>query len=287
MKILPTDIDRRDWATLGRDRFQHDYMLPLRPVVITGGFDHWAARSKWTPEFFSRQHGSQAVIVDGKRWRLGDLIAEIQSSTPERPAPYLRNQMLARWPSELLADVSPMPECTRPNWLESHAIPSLQPLTFSELYIGGAGAKFPVLHYDYLHTHAFLMQLYGEKEYFALAPDQASFLYPQDGRAANKSSVDDLEKPDLKHFPLFDEAKAIRFKLFPGETLFVPAGWWHTARILSTSITVSVNGANKANWAAFRKDLVNERKQASRWRAELLQPYLLALGALFALQDFF
>jgi histone arginine demethylase JMJD6 len=284
MKFTGTDIDRREWTSLGRDSFQREYMLPLRPVVIAGGFNHWAARGKWTPEFFSQQHGSRAVLIDGQRWRLGDLIDEIQSSTPEKPAPYLRNELLTQWPAELLADVSPMPECTRPNWLESRAIPSRHPLTYVELYIGGAGARFPVLHYDNLHTHAFLMQLYGEKQYLALAPDQASFLYPQDGEAANKSSVDDLENPDLKRFPLFDQAQAVRFTLGPGETLFVPAGWWHTARILSTSITVSVNGANKANWSAFRKDLANEHK-AHRWRARLLPLYLVALGVLFSLLD--
>jgi histone arginine demethylase JMJD6 len=284
MKFTGTDIDRREWASLGRAPFQREYMLPLRPVVIAGGFNHWAARGKWTPEFFSRQHGSRAVLVDGRRWRLGDLIDEIQSSTPEKPAPYLRNELLTQWPAELLADISPMPDCTRPNWLESRAIPSRHPMTFVELYIGGAGARFPVLHYDNLHTHAFLMQLYGEKEYLALAPDQASFLYPQDGEAANKSSVDDLENPDLQRFPLFSQAKAVRFKLGPGETLFVPAGWWHTARILSTSITVSVNGANKANWSAFRKDFADEHK-ARRWRAQLLSLYLIALGGLFSLLD--
>ena len=285
MKFMATDIDRRDWATLGRDGFQREYLTPLRPVVITGGIDSWGARDKWTPAFFSRQHGSRVVIVDGQRWRLADLIDAIQSSSPQRPAPYLRNELLARWPAELLADISPMPECTRPNWLESRAIPAWQPMTFVELYIGGAGAKFPVLHYDNLHTHAFLMQLYGEKEYLALAPDQASFLYPQDGQAENRSGVDDIENPDLNRFPRVDQARGIRFKLGPGETLFVPAGWWHTARILSTSITVSINGANRANWSAFRKDFIAERKRASRWRGHVLQPYLLALGALFSLQD--
>jgi len=283
MKIISTDIDRHEWAALGRDRFQREYVLPLRPVVVTGAINHWGARGKWTPNFFRQEHGTHVVDVDDRHWRLSDLIDEIETSTPEKPAPYMHNQLLAKWPAELLVDVSPMPECTRPNWLESSAIPSLQPLTFIELYIGGAGARFPVLHYDNLHTHAFLMQLYGEKEYLALAPDQASLLYPQAGRAANKSSVDSLEKPDLKRFPLFDQAKGVRFKLNPGETLFVPAGWWHTARILSTSITVSINAVNKANWSAFRRDFID--KESSGWRARLLQPYLMALGAFFYLKD--
>ena len=116
----------------------------------------------------------------------------------------------------------------------------------------------------------------------ALAPDQAAYLYPQP-EAPNKSSVDDLENPDLQRYPLFDQARALRFKLRPGETLFVPAGWWHTARILCTSITVSVNAANRANWRAFCKDYVVHRVGASRWRAEVLNPYMGMLGTIFTL----
>ena len=283
MQFVQTDIDRREWSALGRDQFQREYALPLRPVVVTGGIDHWPAREKWTPDFFAQQHGSRVVVVDGQRWRLDDLIDQIRTSTPQRPAPYLRNQLLSKWAPELLADVLPMPECTRPNRLESRALLAGRDLTFVELSIGGAGASFPVLHYDNLHTHAFLMQLYGEKEYLALAPDQAEFLYPQEGIASNKSSVNDLEEPDLARFPLFDKAKGISFRLRPGETLFVPAGWWHTARILSTSITVSINGVGRANWPAFRKDLIVDMAESSAWRAELLKPYLLALGAMFDL----
>ena len=98
------------------------------------------------------------------------------------------------------------------------------------------------------------MQLYGDKEYIVLSPDQTRFLYPADGRAANKSRITDLLHPDLEAFPLFDQAEGVRFQLHPGETLFVPSGWWHTARILGPSVTVSINGLNRANSAAFRRD---------------------------------
>ena len=61
-------------------------------------------------------------------------------------------------------------------------------------------------------------------------------------------------EPDPVEFPLFDRAQGVRFELHPGETLFVPAGWWHTARILNPSVTVSINGLNRANGEAFRND---------------------------------
>ena len=101
---------------------------------------------------------------------LGDLIDRVEASTDDNPAPYLRNQALAEWPPELSADVFPMPECTQPNWLESRFFPSGESMSSVEVYIGGQGAQFPVLHYDGLHTHAFLMQLYGDKEYIVVQP---------------------------------------------------------------------------------------------------------------------
>ena len=70
-----------------------------------------------------------------------------------------------------------MPECTRPNWLEARRFPSRKPLTYVEAYIEFPGARFPVLHYDGLHTHAFLMQIEGVKEYIALPPELEPFVY--------------------------------------------------------------------------------------------------------------
>ena len=249
---LADRIDRR--AGLSRTQFAHEYLSPPRPVIVTDGIAHWRAAGRWTPQFFKDEHGGLRVAVDGEEMALRDLIDRIEVSTDDDPAPYLRNQPLAAWPPELAADVSPMPECTQPNWLESRLFPGRRPASSPEVYIGGRGASFPILHYDGLHTHAFLMQLHGEKEYIVFSPEQTAFMYPHDGIEMNKSRIDDVLTPDLAAFPLFEQAEGVRFRLHPGETLFVPAGWWHTARILSPSVTVSVNAVNRANSSAFRND---------------------------------
>jgi hypothetical protein len=128
-------------------------------------------------------------------------------SSSDSPAPYLRNQLVSEWPPELRADVSPMPQCTQPNWLESRFFPSRHPLSSVEVYIGGRGAQFPVLHYDGCHTHAFLMQLHGDKEYIVFSPEQTAFMYPRGGLEMNKSRIDDVLAPDLAAFPLFEQAE--------------------------------------------------------------------------------
>ena len=189
---------------------------------MTDAISHWRALGRWSPQFFKEEYGGLEVEVDGEAMALGDLIDRVEASTDDNPAPYLRNQALAEWPPELSADVSPMPDCTQPNWLESRVFPKGEQLASVEVYIGGQGAQFPVLHYDGLHTHAFLMQLYGDKEYIVFSPEQTRFMYAQDGILANKSRIDDLLHPDLAEFPLFDQAEGLRFPLHPGETLFVP-----------------------------------------------------------------
>ena len=257
MKFLAQDIDRRDWADLGAEGFKREYGAALRPVVVSGAIDHWGASGKWTPDFFRQNYGKRIVKIDGREWPLGELIDRIEASTPQQPAPYLRNELIDRWPAALRADIAPMPECTHPNWLESRAFPSRHPPTYVELYIGGRGAKFPVLHYDNLHTHAFLMQLYGEKEYLALAPDQAKFVYPRTGEESNKSGIDDLEHPDAARFPLFDQAERDPLQAFSGRDL-VRAGGLVAYRAHPDDVD-------------HRFDQRRERAELARVRARLLR----------------
>jgi histone arginine demethylase JMJD6 len=272
------DIDRHEWSKLGSARYAREYVNQLKPVILTGALDHWAARKKWTLEFFKEQCSSLPLEIDGRQLSMAQLIDEVVASSPEAPAPYLRNHLVSKLPPALQADISPMPTCTQPNWLDHPLIKARAQLTFTELYIGGKGAKFPVLHYDGLHTHAFLMQIQGVKEYIGFAPDQTQFMYNRKEPQSNISEINDVENWDATRFPQFRNATGIRFELFPGETLFMPSGWWHTARILSPSITVSINGANSANWSDFRRDYTSQYTTGRKSPPWLVNAYLLLVG---------
>ena len=268
-------VDRRGGLT--QREFAAEYLRALKPVILTDAFDHWRARERWTPAFFRERFGSRHVTVDGVEYRMSELLDLIQCSSAAKPAPYLRNVVIEQWAPELLPDIQPLPQQTQPNWFDSRFFPERPSMTSLELYIGGAGAKFPTLHFDNLHTHAFLMQLFGTKEYVFYSPDQSAWLYPKQGIEANKSSVADIEHPDLTRFPLFERAVAARCLLHAGETLFVPAGWWHTARILEPSITVSANTMNASNWKAFIGDY-DPASSRQRKHNALMSAYLRVFG---------
>src|ERR1700719_4316887 len=253
MKVM--DIDRR--YHLSYEDFAREYLFPGKPVIISGAVAGWQAFDKWTPDYFKTNFGGMNLSIDGKNYTMADFIDRINSSTPQNPAPYLRNAVIDQFLPELLPDIDPLPRYFFPNWLAgrfSHPLRSRLHNGSPELYIGGSGAKFPFLHFDSYHTHAFLAQVYGIKEYTTFSADQTPFIYVSP-RQYNASEIPDLENPDFEEFPLFANAVPMRFQLHPGEILFIPGGLWHTAKMLTPSISISVNRANKSNWSQLTRDI--------------------------------
>ena len=65
------------------------------------------------------------------------------------------------------------------------------------------------MHYDYIHTHTVLCQIYGRKQFTLFAPEDTPYLYA----TANQSAVKNPDDVDLERFPLFlsgDAATSLR-----------------------------------------------------------------------------
>ena len=286
------EIDRRD--NLSYEEFAEKYLYANKPVIVTDMIRQWKALSRWTPEFFQREFGEMQFVINdveygqdafnvsgGIEFTMSKFIDRVLESTEENPAPYFRNKILYDLFPTLKQDIEPLPEYFRPNWLGDrylveHVGKVLNRGAAIELYIGGKGGKFPVLHYDGAGTHAFLMQIYGRKQYIVYPPEQEAFLYPSP-RKINHSLINSVEKPDLAKFPLFAKAVPTTFFLDPGELLFVPCHWWHTAKILTPSITVSINVLNQSNWHELVEYVAKQRRNPFVSLASHL--YLTGAGA--------
>lgn len=91
----------------------------------------------------------------------------------------------------------------------------------------------------------FLHQVYGTKELLLYPSSQVHLLYPSTkySQGALNSPVKPFDplpaEGEEDPFPLFRQAVALRIVLEPGEMLWIPAGWWHTVRSLSLSISVT------------------------------------------------
>jgi histone arginine demethylase JMJD6 len=274
--LTAVQIDRRH--KLAYADFERDYLRPNKPVVISGALEGWSALSKWSPEFFKREFGALPVTVGGRPLNMAEFIDLVQASNPARPSPYLKDAVVREMSVDLVKDIEPFVTYSFPNWLRGRylfsGIGKLLNMAEVELFMGGEGTRLGELHYDYVHTHTVLCQVFGRKEFTLFAPEDTPWLYVDE----NQSAIRNVDDVDLECYPLFARAHPIRFVQEPGEVVFLPSGWWHTTRLLTASIAVGVNFANTSNWPALTQDLCASIPAKRRLRQALVRAYLKAVA---------
>jgi histone arginine demethylase JMJD6 len=272
--VGPVTVDRR--SNLSYEEFKKEYLLPRKPVIITDATAGWAA-SSWTPDFFRKRYPNKVLVTDQGEMRMEDFIDAITTNS-DTPGPFLREQPLKDVFPDLVDHVLPTPSYVTPNWLGGNYLVGsvtrrLNRESFIEVNFCGRRI-FPYLHIDDLGVHAFITQHYGEKEVIVYPPDQEPFLYRKPG--SRFSEIIDVDHPDLEKYPLFANASASRVVVKPGETAFMPSGWWHTTRVPGTSLSTVISVSNSSNWS----DLVNYLQENS-YRPRLYSvfaAYLRSIG---------
>ena len=259
--------------------FAKDHMYANYPVVFGDATAAWPALHKFTPEFFKQRYGDRKVKVRGEWFKLGDYMDLMLTSTEENPAPYPCKLQIATDYPELLPDVSPRYSFALPDRTHSKMLPGgfLGGADTLEIFFGSPGGQFPYMHYDYMSLHAFINQLYGNKEFTVIPPSQTKYVYP-DPDNQWKSLVNDHRNPDLDKFPLFKNATPISFVVGPGETMFIPCGWWHTARSLTPTISVAFDLLNSSNWNQFINEVGIMMNRQRPVKAKFAKAYLGVLG---------
>jgi hypothetical protein len=270
-------VDRR--ANLSHAEFVREYRTPNRPVILTDATNHWPALGTFTPEFFRAKHGHRRVKIGDHTYTLGEFIDLLSASTADKPAPYPCKLDLRGEYADLVPDVSPrydlsFPDRTHSRLLARRFIGGLDDL---EIFVGGPGGEFPYLHYDYLGLYAYINMVYGEKEFIIFPPDQAPHLYI-DEQSSWRSRVANVFQPDFDRYPDLANAASVVEVLGPGETLFIPCGWWHSARSKTVSISVAFDQLCASNWSFFTRECLDFRRAAGL-KAALIRGYLGVVGA--------
>lgn len=260
------------------------YRHPRRPVVLTDALRDWRALGLFTPEYFLREHAGRMVKVRGRDQRLGDVLRQQLDSDARHPGPYPATLGDC---ADLVASISPRFAASLP---ARHTHPLVPKALFdwvnhAEVFFGGPGGEFPRLHYDYLHMHAWIAQVYGSKEFTLYEPGQEALLYVDPAKPW-LSLAEHAPVADPGRSPLLAEARHHTVVLHAGDALFMPCGTWHTARCLDMGITVAFDQLESSNWPDFVRDAcAAERRVGHRWRARWLGTYLRALGPLLSLAE--
>lgn len=205
----------------GAEEFYDRYFSASRPVVFSDGCEHLAAR-QWSFADLRRRVGSAVVEVglpNPTSMRFAEAI-DTMLRPDASPSFYIQshNRALAGPLRELTADLAPLPD-----FLDRDAARAS-----ANLWMGPARTLSP-LHHD--TTHVYFCQLAGRKRYELIAPWEIEALC-----APIRETCDSTYDPDAD-----GQAQVHRVELEPGESLFIPVGWWHRVLALEPSISVSLS----------------------------------------------
>lgn len=270
------------------DEFSKDHSFANYPVVIGDACKDWKAKEKFTLEFFKSNYGDKEVIVEGQKFMLKDYITLMETATNENPAPYPCKLQIDNDYPELIPDVSPRFKYSMPDWTNSKLIPKkfIGGANTLEIFFGSPGGQFPYVHYDYLCLHAFITQLHGVKEFTVIPPNQTPYIYQKKDNLW-VSEIPNIKNIDFEKYPLSRNLTPITFTIFPGETLFIPCGWWHTAQSLTSTVSIAQDCLNTSNFFQFKKEVFLNLSQRKSIKAYLGKIYLTMIIALIEILDRF
>ncbi|THA23579.1 hypothetical protein E4198_01455 [Streptomyces sp. RKND-216] len=253
--------------SLDAEVFLSDHLGPGRPVVVRGALDGWRKPPPWPLEELARRFGEHEVTLFDTLFALEEVatfaeyVEEHTGAAVEGVPPYLRwftrqseeQMMEADAAFTELAD-----EWTMPSWLPrtDYVFPptagpvdaSRDPFPARGLFVCGRGGRTR-LHVDPWASDACLCQVTGRKRFVMYAPDQGALLSDGDG-------VVDPDAPDEKRFPRWKDAvPTLDEVLAPGDAIFIPAGWYHTAVALDDSVSLTWNFAHRTHEDRFAAHL--------------------------------
>jgi hypothetical protein len=251
LSAVPVDrIDRR--TGLSGQEFLDEYYAQNIPVILTDVCQSWPALTLWNGDYLAKKLG--AVEVEVMAGRESDSDYEINSNEHKYLMPFdeyvakieaidsgndlylvANNKLLERVEARSLwDDIAIDQRFLRPDPTYSQAF----------LWFGPAGTITP-LHHDSINV--LFNQIDGWK-HFRLVPSLE--IYRVYNNVAVYSKIDPLA-PDFEQFPLFRDAHTIHLDVGPGESLFIPAGWWHHVESLEASISISFTNfaySNQIEW---------------------------------------
>lgn len=233
MQLSPVDVV----SGITPNEFVRDYLKKSRPVLIKDFIRKdspcW---EKWSYDYFKEIAGSEVVSIYGREEESQDRAAsapigkmtfgEYLDLICEKPIDYrlfLFNLMKIR--PELKKDVF---------YNDVSGGKVLQWLPY--MFFGGEGSATRN-HFDIDMSHVFISQFEGVKKIWLFPNDQSDLMYKL---PYNFHSIANLKTSDLKEYPGLQFLNGFEAEIHKGDTLYMPAGWWHYIMYETQGYSISV-----------------------------------------------
>lgn len=214
-------------------------MLKEKPLVFHGAISHWPALGKWTNAYLmdilrdsdSRANNLFEFNSNYKRNRLSNHTVKTgfeQVLYGDKASKfYLARQPLRNKEEKLIEDIQV------PDWIKNKIFH--QPNLWA-----GQNLSLSPLHYD--STDGYLCQIAGYKRVYLFSPDDSLYLYPMSpltNGQFNLSQISHVHNAPVDIYPEFLHATTRSILLKPGDSLYIPQGWWHQVFNIGHSVAVN------------------------------------------------
>lgn len=247
MKLEPVD----SISGVAPKDFVRDYLSKGQPVIIKDFISKdspcW---QKWSYSYFKEIAGAEKVDIYGREedsqnhaasppvgtMSFGEYLDKI-SAEPTELRLFLFNLMKLR--PELKKDVI---------YNDVTGGKVLQWLPY--MFFGGEGSSTRN-HFDIDMSHVFISQFQGTKRIWLFPNDQSDLMYKL---PYNFHSIANPKTSDPEKYPGIKFLQGYEALIHPGDTLYMPAGWWHyiqyetegysiSVRALANSLSEKITGA--------------------------------------------
>jgi hypothetical protein len=221
---------------MGVEEFKYKYLMPQKPVIIKGLTENKIAGDKWSINYFKESMGDFIIdLYDNKnektatsayttpdlKMKLADYLTIIEKDEHTDLRVFLFN-LFKFYPT--LRKEFPCPEIFK-GVLDN----------IGHMFFGGKDTTVRI-HYDIDMSNVLLTQFVGKKRIVLISPEYNELLYCL---PFNTYSLVNIDNPDYEKYPALKYIKGYEYILEPGDSVFMPSGYWHYMTYLEGSFSVS------------------------------------------------
>jgi hypothetical protein len=241
--------------------FQREFYDPAIPVVIKNLSAEWPAYTKWNWDYFKKLVGDQKVPLYNN--------VKSDAYTPINTADDYKTfgeyiDMISKGPAGwrifLFNIFEHAPDLTRDFTWPEHLMKGFIK-KYPMLFTGGA-TSITHMHFDIDLSHILHTQFVGRKRILLFPFEQQHKLYRKPFEVLSLADFSHYHlkngKPDYEKFPALKLAEGYDLTLEHGDTLFMPAGYWHHMEYLDSGFAMSlramqpsISGKLKGAWYLF------------------------------------
>jgi len=226
--------------TISAEDFKNKYYKTMKPVVIKNLSKDWPAYKKWTWDYFIDIVGDKEVGVYNNvksdaytpintadaYMKFGDYLKKVKEG-PLDLRIFLFN--IFQHAPEVVKDFT-WPEHLMKGFVKNYPM----------LFVGGEGSVTH-MHFDIDMSHILHTQFMGKKRVLLFPFEEQHKLYRKPWEVLSMANFAGYaEKFDYENFPAVRLAKGYEVILEHGDTLFMPAGYWHHMEYINSGFAMSL-----------------------------------------------